>query len=176
VLDAGSERVGSAGQFIEVPDLKKGRLALSGLVVRGHAPAQGERAPAAPARADEQEAEGITEPADSDATPALRRFRRRMQLGYVFLVFNARADKQAGGPRLNVRTQLFRAGRVLYDREAPLQIAEQLDAARALASERLQLGDELAPGEYVLQVTVTDPLAPKDHRTATQWIDFEILD
>jgi hypothetical protein len=34
VRDAISEKVGSASQFIEVPDLKKGRLALSGIVIR----------------------------------------------------------------------------------------------------------------------------------------------
>ena len=31
------------------------------------------------------------------------------------------------------------------------------------------------PGEYVLQVIVTDQLAPEKRRTATQWIDFEIV-
>ena len=33
--DVASERIGSASQFIEVPDIKKGRLTLSGLVVKG---------------------------------------------------------------------------------------------------------------------------------------------
>ncbi|HEX8721163.1 MAG TPA: VWA domain-containing protein [Pyrinomonadaceae bacterium] len=168
VLDRGSERVGSAGQFVEVPDLKKNRLALSGLVVSG-------AAGATPAPGVAESAEGSPAPADSEATPALRRFRRKMSLDYDYLVFNARADKATARPRLSVRTQLFRDGRPVFDREAPLQLARQLDPARALASGRLLLGDDLAPGEYVLQVTVTDPLADREHRTATQWVDFEIV-
>jgi hypothetical protein len=39
----------------------------------------------------------------------------------------------------------------------------------------VRLGNELIPGEYVLQITVTDPLADEKHRVATQWIDFEIV-
>ena len=31
------------------------------------------------------------------------------------------------------------------------------------------------PGEYVLQVVVTDKLAKEKHRTASQWIDFEVI-
>jgi hypothetical protein len=32
----------------------------------------------------------------------------------------------------------------------------------------------MAPGEYVLQVIVIDPLAKSKNSLATQWIDFEI--
>lgn len=39
----------------------------------------------------------------------------------------------------------------------------------------LKLGADLIPGEYVLQITATDPLADAKHRAATQWIDFEIV-
>jgi hypothetical protein len=33
----------------------------------------------------------------------------------------------------------------------------------------------MPPGEYVLQITATDPLADEKHRVATQWIDFEVV-
>jgi hypothetical protein len=39
----------------------------------------------------------------------------------------------------------------------------------------LQLGMNLQPGEYMLQVIVNDPLAKEKYRTATQWMDFEIV-
>ena len=45
--DATSEQFGSASQFIEVPDIDKGRLALSGIVLRAEA-AAGQRCPPAP--------------------------------------------------------------------------------------------------------------------------------
>lgn len=45
------------------------------------------------------------------------------------------------------------------------------------AGRRLKLGDELTPGDYVLQVVVVDRLAQKsDRQLAAQWIDFEIVD
>ena len=47
--DASSERVGSASQFIEVPDIKKNRLTLSGIVVDGVDPAAKEAKPQAEA-------------------------------------------------------------------------------------------------------------------------------
>ena len=40
VRDSASERVGSANQFIEVPDIGKNRLTLSGLVISGNDPAK----------------------------------------------------------------------------------------------------------------------------------------
>jgi hypothetical protein len=42
------------------------------------------------------------------------------------------------------------------------------------AATRIRL-NALQPGEYVLQVVVTDALAPEKRRTATQWIDFEVV-
>ena len=39
----------------------------------------------------------------------------------------------------------------------------------------LLLGKELLPGEYTLQVTVTDKLAREESRIASQWIDFDIV-
>jgi hypothetical protein len=43
------------------------------------------------------------------------------------------------------------------------------------ASGALILGTDLVPGEYVLQIIVTDTLADKKYRVATQWMDFEIV-
>ena len=37
------------------------------------------------------------------------------------------------------------------------------------------LAPDLAPGDYVLLVTVTDKLAPPNHSTARQAIDFEVV-
>jgi len=37
------------------------------------------------------------------------------------------------------------------------------------------LGADLTPGEYVLQMVVTDQLANKKHRLATQAMDFQIV-
>ena len=46
---------------------------------------------------------------------------------------------------------------------------------RLKGGSRLQLGMNLPPGEYVLQLVVTDGLAKRGRATATQWLDFEIV-
>lgn len=172
VLDPISGRIGSAGQFVEVPDLKKKRLALSGLIVRGLVAAN---AVGVPAKSITSAADGASDLQNNEATPAVRRFQQQMLLDYTYVVFNARIDKSAARPELSVRTQFFRDGQLVYDREIPAEVAMQIDPTRAIVSGRLQLGQEFLPGDYVLQITITDPLAPREHQKATQSIDFEII-
>jgi hypothetical protein len=51
----------------------------------------------------------------------------------------------------------------------------QFDRQRITAGSRLQLGSEFPPGNYVLQVIVTDKLAKQNQTEASQWIDFEVI-
>jgi len=168
--DAGSERVGSASQFIEVPDLAKGRLALSGVVLRGK-----ERADSGdPAAAG---AEGRLEERDPQANPAVRRFHRGMALYYLLMIFNARVDGTAHEPRIETQLRLFRDGRLVYTgKNYPFKIRPGEDLKRLVAAGQVSLGGRIEPGEYVLQIVVTDTLARDRYRTATQWVDFEIVE
>ena len=52
---------------------------------------------------------------------------------------------------------------------------QQTDMTRLKTGSRLQLGMNLAPGDYVLQLIVTDELLKGSKATATQWLDFEIV-
>jgi VWFA-related protein len=172
VYDVASGRVGSAGQFVEVPDLKNNRLALSGLVVSGTdlsarpVPAVSETPPAAGKP---------IELAAAEATPSARRFRQSMSLDFSYAIFNARRDGGGGAPQLTQQTRIYRDGKlVLVGGERRVPITGQADPARIDAGGRLPLGAELPPGEYLMQLIVTDALAKGDDRVATQWIDFEI--
>jgi VWFA-related protein len=159
VRDESSEHVGAAAQFVEVPDLSKQRLVLSGVVVSGIDPA----APAA------------TEP-DPQAGPAVRRLRRGSMLDYRYNIYNAALDA-AGKPQVQTQMRLFRDGQPVFTgKQMPLDASKQADLKRLGAVGRLRLGPEMAPGHYTLQVTVTDALAPESRRTASQWGDFDIVD
>jgi VWFA-related protein len=174
LLDSVSSHVGSAGQLVEVPELKKDRIALSGVVVNGVA-AGGEAAGEA-ARSAAQAQEGLVETQDPEATPAVRRFRRGMFLDYGYVVFNPRADKATGRPRLAAQPRLFRDGKLVFTgQQTPVEPQTQADPTRVAAGGRLQLGTDLPPGDYVLQIIVTDSLADPKRNTAAQWIDFEIV-
>lgn len=71
VRDTTSGALGSAREFVEVPSLKNGRLALSGVLVSNASP-----------RAPDRDAPGL---------PELRRFRREDSLRYACQVFNAKS-------------------------------------------------------------------------------------
>ncbi|HEX8072828.1 MAG TPA: VWA domain-containing protein [Pyrinomonadaceae bacterium] len=188
VRDAATEHVGSANQFVEVPDLTEGRLTLSGLVLSGTDEAQaagqtvaakdehaaGGQAPAAGA----QLPAGVPPPPEAtelQAGPALRRLRPGMALYYNFAVYNAQGD--AGHPpQLSMQARLYRDGQLVYTGQ-PLSVdtTGQTDAKHLLAGGRMKLGANAAPGAYVLQIAVTDARArDRKHATAAQWLDFEI--
>ena len=186
--DSSTERIGSATQFVEVPDLKKNRLAVSGLVVRGVNP--GEKTAATGAKADPatappagnqpadntaQDQEGV-EQGNAEASPAVRHFSRGMLMEYLFIIYNARLDKTTSKPQLNLQVRLFRDGKPVFTgKENMLNFSDIVDPKRLITSGGIQLGSDLVPGEYVLQVIVKDPLADEKHRTITQWMDFEIV-
>jgi hypothetical protein len=169
VRDAATERVGSASQYVEVPDLNRKRLTLSGLVI-----ASPSAQPSASVQGTVAGAEGAGD--ERQADPATRRFRRGTLLDYGFVIYNARLDRTAARTHLTIQTRLFREGREVYAGQAqPFDPNQQTRPERVEAAGRLQLGADLPPGEYVLQIIVTDSLADERHRTATQWIDFELV-
>jgi hypothetical protein len=95
---------------------------------------------------------------------------------FRYHIYNAKVDRTTGRPRLQTQTRLFRDGQAVY--ASPLQPYDpgtQPGATRLEAGRRLQLGTQLSPGDYVLQVVVIDELVKGKRRTATQWIDFQIV-
>ena len=73
--------------------------------------------------------------------------------------------------------RLFRDGKEAFSGKLQaFNVGVQNDMKRLQAGGGLVVGANLEPGEYVLQVTVTDSLAKnKRQSTATQWIGLEIL-
>jgi hypothetical protein len=70
---------------------------------------------------------------------------------------------------------LFREGQPVFTgRENQLNYSNIIDQKRLVNSGQIQLGTDLVPGEYVLQIVVRDMLADEKHRTVTQWMDFEV--
>jgi len=171
--DHSSERVGSATQFIELPDFKKNRLLLSGVLMKGvplEAYLKGTGA-----KSDEQDTNNISADTLPNSSPAVRQFRTGMALMYGFSIYNAQLDKVTGKPRLKTQVRVFRNGEQLFSgNELPYDPKDQLDLKRLTAGGGIQLGTAMSPGEYVLQIIVTD-IAKEKPRVATQWMDFEIV-
>jgi hypothetical protein len=167
--DSASDRIGSASQFVEVPDLKKDRLALSGLALKGTTTRDPQSG--GDASADQ---EGI-EKGSAEASPAVRHNHPGMYLTYVYFIYNAHSDKDAA-PQLTTQVTIFHEGKPVFTgRPSVLHINGQPDVKRLIDAGLIQLGTNMPPGDYVLQVTVTDALADKKHQTTSQWMDFSVV-
>jgi len=169
ICDPNSGEVGSASQFVEVPDVSNGRLTLSSLVIREND--QPDKPPAA------ANAAGTAAPAgpvndNPNGGPAVRIFRPGHEIIYGYQVLNA----APGGatPDLVVQTRLFRDGGQIYEgKPIPLSVAGQKDMQHLLSGGAMRLGAHMQSGDYVLQVIVTDNAGGRN-QTATQSMDFEV--
>ena len=104
----------------------------------------------------------------------MRIFKPGTAITYGYQILNAQADT-AKKPELEVQTRLFRDGEQVYaGKPSPLPVSGQDDPKRLIGGGRMQLGGKITPGDYVLQVIVTDKLAKEKYRVATQSMDFEI--
>ena len=173
VMDAASERVGSASQFIEVPNISKNHLTLSDILISGK-----DKAPSVRQAAVQNSVEKQSRRIDLQATTAVRKFKRGMELDYLFIVLNAQFGRGANRPQLEKQVILYRDGKPVYTGPVkPLELGQQTEFNHILAPGVINLGTDLGPGEYVLQVIVTDKLAKeKKYQTATRWIDFDIVE
>ena len=177
VRDRASKQTGSANQFIEVRDIKDGRLSLSALIANGArtpsaVPAGQTPAGGQPARAQE----GRVDESDLQASPAVRRFQRGMVVEYAYIIYNAQTDKTTHRPQLETELRLYADGKLVYTGGVrPLDAGSQPDPKRLVGGGSIRLGKELVPGDYVLQVVVNDKLAKDKRHLATQWIDFELV-
>jgi VWFA-related protein len=167
--DSASERVGSASQFIEAPDIKKKRLVLSGIILRAQSPVQAGGALASVAGEGREEGGART-------SAAVRQFKPGTIIEYGFFIYNGKLDKGTSRPQLITQVKLFRDGKEIFSgKELPFDSSGQTDLQRLPNGGAIQLSNSMEPGDYVLQVIVTDPLADKKHRIATQWMDFQIV-
>lgn len=157
VRDVATGHMGSASEVVAVPDLKAGRLAVSSILVRG-ASAAG------------------ASPSGDEAQALVGRVKRGSAFEYVFQVLNARRDPATARPRLETQVRLWRGRRAMYESaRTPLPV-EHGGEDRVVASGRLTLSPQLEPGDYTLEVTVTDMLAPRASAVARQWTNLEAVD
>jgi hypothetical protein len=171
VRDANSKKFGTAGQFIEIPDLGKKMLTLSGIVLT-EASADGKpgMAPAVPV-------EAALSPVQSYSDPAVRRFRPGAALSYAHLIYNARPAAATRKSEITTQVRLFLDGKeVLTGPEAAFDPGQQKDPARFSNDGLVRLSPTAAVGDYSLQIIVRDRAEGKTPRVATQWIDFEVVE
>lgn len=148
--DEKSGLVGSAMQWIVVPDLARNQLTLSSVLLGG------------------QVVEDRSKPASPQVQLSVdHSFARTAPLGYWVFVYNAKRDA-GGNPQLTVQTHVLRDGQPVLS-SPPRKVNNG-----GPDPQRIPFGEELAlktltPGRYDLKVIITDALAGA---TASQAADF----
>jgi VWFA-related protein len=158
--DAKSGLLGSATEWVEIPDLNKNRLALSSLLI-------GEKTTDA-----RQQKVGLTVAIDSIGVTLSvdRSFARNSRLRYLLFIYNASTKAGNNLPDISIQTEVFRDKRsVLASPDSRVSVMGQ-DAARLPYAAEIPL-ETLTAGRYILQVTVTDRAAKT---SAQQQVRFEI--
>ena len=146
--DERSGRVGSAMQWIVIPDLSTGQLTLSSLMIGGQV---------------------LDDTKNNDAQVQLsvdHRFLRSDHLDYWIFTYNAKRDAK-GATNLVAETQVLRDGKVVLNHVQKLR-TDSPDRDRIPHGAALSL-KSLTPGSYELRVKIVDALAGT---SAAQSTDF----
>lgn len=166
VRDNNSKRLGSAGDFVEIPDVKKSKFVVSGLIAYGTDSAGNPLIP------KQRPVNASFAPVFSESVPSLRRFPRNSVLSYNYTIYNAKPDA-SGKPGLTREIRLYRNGAVLASfPEEQLKLALAVDPTRVKDLGIVRIGNAIEIGEYVLQLIVRDKIGNK---VSSQWIDFEVV-
>ncbi len=176
IRDAQAGKVGSASQFIEVPNLKKERLTISGIVLENLTEAQWKSFSSGTPVLNNNQSNEPTEKSNSMNDTSLRRFKRGTVLRYGFEIYNARSDA-AKKPNLTAQIRIFRDGKLLLDgKQTPVDTSGQTDPVRIGFSGALNLTSAMQTGEYILQIIITDNLAKEKRKISTQFVQFEVTE
>jgi VWFA-related protein len=167
--DAGTGLMGSASQVIDIPDLGKQRLTISSLAVEDVSPAvwqslqQGKTA-----KSGEQGQVASTLMYDT----VLRQFTAGTFLRYGYEIYNLKLD-DSSRPQFETQTKIFHDDTpVVEGPRTRLDTRGLQNRKFTRISGAVPLAENLTPGDYVLQVIVTDLVA---RRQTTQLFPFEIV-
>ncbi len=166
VRDANSKTLGSASQVIQVPDLKKSKIFMSGLTLGA---VDENNKFVSPSAVKPENALSITA---STAVPAIRRFRPDTITAYSYTLYNAQTDKASNQPKLSVQVNLYLNGKLISEgKPQAAELEKQSDLTRINNAGYMRFPSKVEKGDYTLQLIVKDLLT---NETTSQWIDFEI--
>jgi len=159
--DANSEKLGSANQFVEIPDVHSGRLVVSGIVMT------------AARRQGAGVSGGGENREDIDGTPAVRIFKSGSTVSYAYEVLNVRTDGRDKS-QLESQIRLFRDGQPVYSSTpSAINTEGQPNAKRLAVGGRLEL-TKITPGNYVMQIVVSDARRKDKNGVMAQAMDFVV--
>lgn len=156
--DTQTSNIGSANQFIEVPNIKKNHFVLSGIALQ------------------DDRSENGTGVGASRHDAALRKFKPGSTMSYHLSAYTSGSADKAPAPKLKKQVRIFHEGKLVFtgtESEAVSSLSQK--DGEVILGGSFSIGSKMQPGDYVLHITVTDPAAKPKQRTKVQWIDFEVI-
>jgi len=146
VRETGFGLIGTANDFIEIPDLKAAdRLSASSLFLVGQTAQDGKAADAA------------------GGTPSQRKFPRNGEFSYSMVIYNARTDEKSQQPQLEMRTRILSGSKVVFAGQLrPVAAGEGSAPPYRIVTGGLIKPLALPSGDYTVEVIVWDKLRKKD--------------
>ena len=171
VKDQSTDAKGSAYQYIEIPDLKNKRLALSSLyIIDGEEDASWIRA----ITSDKDSEPDNTLQKPKYRNPARKDFLPGDSIEYMTVIYNAKSEEK-DPPELEAQTILYRNGVGLYKSEVEaVDLSGANDFNRIPIRKSLHIEESMQPGDYVLQLLVKDNNAKEKQSLTAQTLSFKI--
>ena len=174
VQDVESEKVGSAYQFVEIPDLGKKGIALSNIfMITSDEDLQWMLSNAAKGIN-----EGLFFPvfrAEEVRSPALRTYAFGDRLQTLAMIYNV-DEKSAAGSEIEMYSILYKDGKEhMRSNPRPVIPGSAGTLEGIPVSQTLTMGSDLLPGDYVIQLVVTDKKnSNKPEGNASQTLTFTV--
>lgn len=150
--DTASSKTGSAGQYLEIPNLKKGRLTLSSVLV-------------------DEAGEASESSRFLGIMPAKRQFHPGNQIEFFSILDNVRSTPRPGPASVEAQVRILRNGQTVFSGPAKLTAME--GGKEWAVRGKLQLTDAMPAGEYYLQVSAVEHVHKRNNWAST-WTDFEL--
>jgi hypothetical protein len=174
VRDKASGKIGSAYQFLEIPDLEKSRLALSSIFVFNQA-ADISVVRSGNLEEDGKAIEAVRQWQVTRNSPALRIYWPGDMLYYIAWIY-APKSSPTNSPGFESQVTLLKDGKEFYKGAVEDVDVKGTDSfGRIPVAKRLTFDPEMGEGEYVLRLTIADKAGKKKSTTVAQAFDFEIL-
>ncbi len=153
VRDNKTSNIGTLSRFMEVPDVSKGGLAASSLLLSG-----------VPA--------GDFKATTHTLVTANRQISRKQDLRYAVIIYNPKLKD--GKPQVRTQLSISQEGKEIFKEQEEPVLSVGKDSSQLLKFGQLGLGG-VKPGRYTLTLMITDSLADKKAQTMTRNMDFIVI-
>jgi len=158
VRETGHELIGTANDFIDIPNMKSEKLTTSSLFLSGQAVEQGK----------------VVDTAGAGGTPSQRRFQRNGEFAYSMVIYNPKIDDKSKQPQLEMRTRVLKGATAVFNGgPKPVVAADGSTPLRIVTGGVIKLL-ALSPDDYTIEVTVRDKLRKKEESIVRREMDFSV--